>query len=727
MKNSYKNVRLLRTLPFIVAASTVSSEALSQALEEVLVTAQKRTESVQDVPIAISSINEEMLMETGIDNIAQALPLLPGVTGATVGISTNAWAIRGIASNDWSIGSEPSIAVYIDDAYVGRNLLATTAFFDLASIDALKGPQGTLFGRNASAGAITLQTNRPEFETSLNLGLGYGNEGQRQYDVVGNAELSDTIAVRAAYRGTRYEGLWTDVANQVDMFRDEDAFRASILWEASDDLQAILTVNYGEQKTNNNSAYNPQLSTVAPGDDFPDRIALDLADREENETVGANFRVEWVLSDNLTFTSITDAREAEYSYAQDLDGANNGATLDAILGGVTGSVTLDFVQDSVDVKTFGQEFRLAGTSDRLNWFVGVNYYEEDLEEDQNFILRNTMDLPEFGLPSGLELARDRNENRSDNESYGAFADVQWALSDRLRLTGGVRYTDDTKDFCTQGEAGLFLITLPTIGQVCESRDWQEVTPRVVVDYTLSDTIMTYASVSRGFKAGGYNPSATDTNGDFVGDTVKSFDPEVNLTYELGFKSEFMDNRLRLNVAAFLSQYEDIQVQIPSLEGIIIDNASEADIAGGEIELTFSATDKLTLSTSYALADGEYKDDGVYDGNSLIFAPEDTFTASGTFIQPIAGGELSLFALYTWQSEMFFTPINSDELSQDSYGLLSGRVAYTSGSELWSIALRGDNLLDEEFANRKGDIGLGLGPQINRGLPRRYMVSVNLYF
>jgi iron complex outermembrane receptor protein len=668
-----------------------------------------------------------MLTETGIDNIAQALPLLPGVTGATLGISTNAWAIRGISSNDWTIGSEPSVAIYVDDAYVGRNLLATTAFFDVASVDALKGPQGTLFGRNASAGAITLRTNRPEFETSLNLGIGYGNEGQRQYDAVGNVALSDTVAVRAAYRGTRYEGLWTDVANQADMFRDEDAFRASILWDASDDLQAIFTVNYGEQATNNNSAYNPQLSTVAPGDPFPDRIALDLAELESNETTGANLRVEWALSDSLTFTSITDAREAEYGYAQDLDGANNGATIDAILGGVTGSVTLDFVQDSVGMKTFGQEFRLAFTSSQLNWFAGVNYYEEELEEDQNFILRNTLDLPEFGLPSGLELGRDRNDNRADNESYGAFADLQWALSDRLRLTGGVRYTNDNKDFCTQGQASLFLGTLPTIGQVCDSQDWQEVTPRVVVDYDLSDTMMTYASVSRGYKAGGYNPSSTDTNGDFVGDTVNAFDPEVNLSYELGFKSEFMDNRLRVNLAAFLSQYEDIQVQIPSLEGIIIDNASEADIAGGELEITFAASDKLTLSASYALADGEYKDAGVYDGNSLIFAPEDTFTASGTFVQPLAAGEVSFFALYTWQSEMFFTPINSDELSQDSYGLLSGRLAYTSGSERWSIALRGENLLDEEFANVRSDIGLGTGTQINRGLPRRYMVSVNLYF
>lgn len=727
MNNSPKRVTLLRAVPFAVASSIVGAEAVAQALEEVVVTAQKRTESVQDVPIAISSLNEAMLIETGIDNIAQALPLLPGVSGSTIGISTNAWAIRGISSNDWSIGSEPSVAIYIDDAYVGRNVLATTAFFDVSSVDALKGPQGTLFGRNASAGAITLRTNRPDYETSLSLGLGYGNEGQREYDVIANTTLGDTVAVRAAYRGARYEGLWTDIANQAPMFRDEDAFRASVLWDPRDDLQVILALNYGEQETNNNSAYNPQLSTVAPGESFPAQTALDLAERETNETIGANLRVEWVLSDSVTFTSITDVRESEYSYAQDLDGANDGVTIDAILGGVTGSVTLDFVQDAVDVETLGQEFRLAGTSERFNWFVGVNYYEEELQEDQNLILRNTLDLPDFGLPSGLEIARDRNDNRAENESYGAFADVQWALSDRLRLTGGVRYTSDTKDFCTQGDAGLFLIALPTFGPVCDSQDWQEVTPRVVIDYDLSDTIMAYGSVSRGFKAGGYNPSATDTNGDFVGDTANAFDPEINLTYELGFKSEFMDNRLRLNLAAFLSQYEDIQVQIPSLEGIIIDNASEADIAGGELELTFAATEKLTLSTSYALADGEYKDAGIYDGNSLIFAPQDTFTASGTFVQPMADGELSVFALYSWQSEVFFTPVNTNDLRQDSYGLLSGRVAYTAGSERWSVALRGENLLDEEFANVRSDIGLGIGPQINRGLPRRYVVSLNLYF
>lgn len=727
MGKSRIKIGVVKTIPLLVAASTVSSTVFAQALEEVLVTAQKRTESAQSVPIAISSLSENMLVETGIDNVNQALPLIPGVTGASAGFATNAWAIRGIASNDWSIGSEPSVAVYVDEAYVGRNILATTSFFDLASLEALKGPQGTLFGRNAAAGAITLQTNKPADETSFQFGLGAGNEGQREYDAVANVALSDSLAIRAAVHGTRFEGLWTDVANSEDMFIDQDAIRVAVRWDASDGLQATLTLNYGEQETNNNGAYAPDISTVAPGEIYPDQIARDTADRETNETMGANLRLEWALSDTLTLTSITDYRDAEYSFLQDVDASNNGAFIDAVLGGITGGISLDFAQPAVNVETLSQEFRLTGSTGRLDWFAGVNYFEEELTEIQSVVLINTVDLPEFGLTPGLELGRDQNDNTADNTSYGAFADARFALTDSFRLTAGVRYTNDEKDFCTTGAAGIGLIALTTDGAVCDSQDWQEVTPRLVADYDISDTIMTYASVSAGYKAGGFNPSTTDTDGDFIGDTVNAFDPETNITYEWGLKSEFMDNRLRLNVAAFLSQYEDIQVQSATVAGIVIDNASEADIRGGEVELTFAATDKLTLSANYALADGEYEDDGVYNGNQLIFAPENTYSLNGQFAQPLAGGELSLFAVYSWQSEMFFSPINTDTLRQDSYGLLSGRVAYTPSSERWDIAVRADNLLDEEFSNVQSDIGLGTGTAYNRGLPRRFMATVNIYF
>jgi iron complex outermembrane receptor protein len=178
-------------------------------LEEVLVTAQKRQQSLQEVPIAISAVSGELLEQTGVNTITEIIPMVPGLSGADYGLATNSWAIRGIGSNDWTIGSEPSVGVFVDDAYVGRNIFATSTFFDINRIEVVKGPQGTLFGRNAAAGAISLITNTPGDENEWRLGVAVGDEGQQRYEVVGNWAVSDTFALRLAYQHQEWDGMWT--------------------------------------------------------------------------------------------------------------------------------------------------------------------------------------------------------------------------------------------------------------------------------------------------------------------------------------------------------------------------------------------------------------------------------------------------------------------------------------------------------------------------------------
>ena len=187
-----KNINKKRL--FIATAALFTANSAFAQLEEVLVTAQKREQSLQEVPIAISAVNEELLEQTGVSTITEVIPMVAGLSGADYGLATNTWAIRGIGSNDWTIGSEPSVGVFIDDAYVGRNIFATTNFFDINRIEVVKGAQGTLFGRNAAAGAISLVTNRPGDEDELHLGLSMGDEGQRRYELVGNWALSDSFA-----------------------------------------------------------------------------------------------------------------------------------------------------------------------------------------------------------------------------------------------------------------------------------------------------------------------------------------------------------------------------------------------------------------------------------------------------------------------------------------------------------------------------------------------------
>ena len=257
-------------LSMAVSAALAPSTSFAQ-LEEVVVTAQKREQNLQDVPIAISAVSQEMLDQTGINTITEVIPMVPGLTGADYGLATNTWAIRGISSNDWTIGSEPSVGVFYDDAYVGRNIFATSNFFDINRIEVVKGPQGTLFGRNAAAGAISLVSNKPGDSNDLRLGIALGDEGQERYEVVGNWAVSESFALRLAYQHQKWEGMWEEVISGDDMYTESDVVRLSARWDVTDNFEALFRVNYGNAETNYTSAVNIPFNLADPGEEYPDK------------------------------------------------------------------------------------------------------------------------------------------------------------------------------------------------------------------------------------------------------------------------------------------------------------------------------------------------------------------------------------------------------------------------------------------------------------------------
>lgn len=274
-----------------LGALFLSTSAIAQkanfAIEEIIVTAQMRSESVQDVPISISAVNEDMLIEVGATRIRDLIPMVPGLTGVSFGVATNVWAIRGISSNDFSLGSEPSVGTFLDDAYTGRNGLSTNAFFDVSHIEVVKGPQGSLFGRNASAGAISTVTNKPQDENTLHLGVSAGNEGQQEYRLAGNPALSDELVFRLAYLGRRLEGGMTNVAQNEDSFSNSDSVRLTMRWAPADNLETLLALNYNDGERNIGHFYNPSLSTVEPGEMFPERIATSVPEIENNKMMAS--------------------------------------------------------------------------------------------------------------------------------------------------------------------------------------------------------------------------------------------------------------------------------------------------------------------------------------------------------------------------------------------------------------------------------------------------------
>ena len=706
---NYSRLAITGILAGIAVLPAVLS-ANEMVLEEIIVTAQKRSESVQEVPVAISAFSAEMVANTGVDTINDLIPMIPGLNGSSAGIATNAWGIRGISTNDWSAGSEPSVGVFIDDAYIGRNVLATGAFFDIAQIEVVKGPQGTLFGRNSSVGAISLTTNKPADEDSLDVGLAAGSEGQKGYNLVANMAGDNGLAVRFAYHGSRLDGIWQDVPNSRNAFTDRDDMRLSASWDVSDNLDALLTYSRSDSSSNMGGTYNAGLSTVAPGQEFPDQIAKSTEDAEAAESDGISMRLVWNLGNDMTLTSITDRRSFDYSYAQDADGTADDALIDAVFAIGAGGSSLEFgnvtVQDS-----FSQEFRLNASTDNSDWFVGVSYFNEDIAESTR------LDL--IGTALGMAvLAQDLTLTKGETKALGIYGDVTWSVTDQFNLTAGLRWSDDEKSWCTDGDAGIFLIAVITLEELCATQSWSEVTPRLVADYSLSDDVMLYASVSKGYKGGGFNTAAADFDGDFVGDAVAGFNPEINQAYELGLKSTMANGRMQFNAALFSNDYEDLQLLSATLGGILVENAAEADTQGLELEWTYLATENLILRANMAVLDSEFTA-GAFSGNDLPYAPGNSATVSASYQQ----GAINYFVMYTKQDDFFYDAGNL--LEEKGYALLSAKVSYAPEGSNWDMGISVQNATDEDYAAARADIGLGTA--INRGMPRLVKFDINMHF
>ena len=706
---NYSRLAITGILAGIAVLPAVLS-ANEMVLEEIIVTAQKRSESVQEVPVAISAFSAEMVANTGVDTINDLIPMIPGLNGSSAGIATNSWGIRGISTNDWSAGSEPSVGVFIDDAYIGRNVLATGAFFDIAQIEVVKGPQGTLFGRNSSVGAISLTTNKPADEDSLDVGLAAGSEGQRGYNLVANMAGDNGLAVRFAYHGSRLDGIWEDVPNSRNAFTDRDDMRLSASWDVSENLDALLTYSRSDSSSNMGGTYNAGLSTVAPGEEFPDQIAKSTEDAEAAESDGISMRLVWNLGNDMTLTSITDRRSFDYSYAQDADGTADDALIDAVFAIGAGGSSLEFgnvtVQDS-----FSQEFRLNGSTDNSDWFVGVSYFNEDIAESTR------LDL--IGTALGMAvLAQDLTLTKGETKALGIYGDVTWSVTDQFNLTAGLRWSDDEKSWCTDGDAGIFLIAVITLEELCATQSWSEVTPRLVADYSLSDDVMLYASVSKGYKGGGFNTAAADFDGDFVGDAVAGFNPEINQAYELGLKSTMANGRMQFNAALFSNDYEDLQLLSATLGGILVENAAEADTQGLELEWTYLATENLILRANMVVLDSEFTA-GAFSGNDLPYAPGNSATVSASYQQ----GAINYFVMYTKQDDFFYDAGNL--LEENGYALLSAKVSYAPEGSNWDMGISVQNATDEDYAAARADIGLGAA--INRGMPRLVKFDINMHF
>ncbi len=682
-------ILLLIAFSPITFAQDEEQQEYSGVLEEVIVSARKREENIQSVPIAVTAMSGVQIERSfkatieGLDEMAPNVELGRmqfgggGLTGA----------IRGISFAETERTFEPAVGLMVDGVAYGTGTGAMVDTFDIESVEILRGPQGTLFGRNTMGGTINIRRTKPTGEFGGKVSLDYGSFSAISFKALLNMPLGDNFALKLTANDTSSDLYTRNVitGNREDGL-DQTTLGFKLLWTPNDDVEVLFSYD----NVSDDSAYPTVLNISQEGDTFCDLGNLgvfpkppgfmcqsDTAefvasygrdfDDYNTDVTGAPFEaiiesdiatleINWDINDTLSFSSITGYHDV----------------VDRLQGEVTGIpdwqvapdvwVPFFFVDRQQTYEQISQEFRLVSNNDgKFNYVAGLYYFgsEYGLEPQDVINLGSLVQT----LTSTQEL-----------DAYAAYAELYWQLSDKNRLTVGGRYTDETKDFTRTGADGddNFFLVCPDPDSLAEgcrtgTESWSNFSPRLIFDRQFSDDMFGYISYSGGFRSGGWSGrGSTEFN-------IGPYDPETLDNFEIGMRSEFMGGRMRFNATAFYMDYqdkqEDITISFTAPDGTVttdsfVENAASATIKGLEFELYFQATDYLTIRSALGFLDAEYDDyDTIVDGEkvSLLdvrhyrYAPDVTFNLGGDYNIPLGNGEMILTANYKFTDEFWVTP------------------------------------------------------------------------
>jgi len=699
------------TLP--VLAQTSTEETLT--LEEVIVTAQKREQNLQDVPIAISVVSSADIEAAGftdLSNITRAVPNLAYVE-ETSPIFVE-YTIRGFSSTSNNAGVDPGVGVYVDGVYLGRGIAFDGVLMDIERIEVLKGPQGTLFGKNTAIGAISIVTRKPQAETEAMVEVQAGNFDLRQARAYLNGALvEDTLFAKLAVNYLKRDGYINNTEGGTLNDRDTLGARAQFLWTPSSNFESLFTLEASRDRGVAN--YTPlTFNEPATADDFTYDISIpqETVGTTERDMFSASLQLDWDMND-YGFVSLSSYRAVDSFFETDQDYS----LFDALV-----------VSRREDQTQFSQEFRIASTGDGpLTWVAGVYYFGQDVDSTSLATIGSDFlwaglglipfvgsglcpeilgDIgPPFGvLPCSVDLIVEADVKST---TYAAFASFTYEFTDSLSFTGGLRYTKEKKelDYSQSSDDPVLAFVLggfPPIPLFNDSFSDSEPSGDASLVYKLSEDTSTYVKYSHGFKAGGYNATLSS------GVSQIKFDPEFIDSYELGLKSSLLDNRLRLNVAAFYMEFDDQQVQqfVPGV-GFVQSNAGKATSKGFEIELTALLADGWDLAASLGYADatydefftGEFDENGNpidFAGNDLPAAPKNTANVSTQYRFGMADQvDMFMRGEVSYQSSRFSDAANTPEFKVDSFTLVSARIGVASPTDSWSVSLWANNLFEEE--------------------------------
>lgn len=754
-----------------VALPTVSiaAEAVS-ALEEIVVTARKREESLQETPIAISAFTADALERQQISSTADLDQVAPNLQFASYGPLTgnNAAAqvyIRGIGQSDGSSGVDPGVGLYIDEVYMGRSVGGVMEFRDIAGVQVLRGPQGTLFGRNTIGGAVLLTTTLPADEFGGTVRLGVGEDNLREAFAALDLPVSDTLGLRISGGARERDGYVTRVSDGLDLGNEDTrTFQSALRWEPSDAFTFTLRGDYTKsdengspfvfEAINGSQAFPAAISRGAgcPGATFPppsvpqgvvdprcaNDATWDLGHFTNGGTAKASSSLEnwgvsavaqWQVSPVLTLKSITAHRELEWEGSRDADN--------------TGLLVLH-TDYSSDGDQLSQELQALFDLDRVKGVLGAFYFEESI---------NDMLLVPFAAPPPLVASgaipgsRDYQQAQIDNDNWAAFTQWTFDVTDALSVTAGVRYTEENKGIeivsftttpltaptvipTTYNTPGVPGPGLNILLQPFENK-YDSTTGSASVQYNFTDAFMTYASWSQGFKSGGFNQRYNNAP---PGNVPVSFDEENAETYELGFKSEF-GGSFRLNGAIFRTSYDEMQLTYRLGIVPLLFNAGKSKIEGAELEFTFAPGAAL-IEGSVGYLDNEFEEIAVVPGtsqtvgpnNRLPFTPELQANIGIGYDFAVGAGTLTPRINVSYTDEQFFDAANSIEVAQiDAVTLVNPSLTWST--EQWKIRGGLNNATDEDYrvaGNSSFSTSAGYAEAIY-ARPRSWFVSAEYRF
>jgi iron complex outermembrane receptor protein len=689
----------LTSVPAFAQAQAQEPVAAEQRSDVVIVTARKREESLQEVPMTITAVGGEHLEAAGYTELNDVARISPNIFFEAADRSKPLIFVRGVGTRGYDAGSDPSVGVFVDSVYLGRFGALDMDLLDIERVEMLKGPQGTLYGRNTIGGALSVVTSDParSFEGKASVEAGMGADSD---DVLWSARGSVSGPITDNVRGSlslsrRHRDGYQEIQGTSVRGGSEDSWAARgkaliSLGEAEVRLAAdyadmdgpplILVPNrFG---TSGPGALAPGFVVPAEPTD-PYSFAMDEQRQGiQKQVYGASAQVDWNFL-GLDFTSITAARGMSLDERDDLDGT-----------------TLPFQVYFADEESdqFSQELRAAYSSDNLNWLFGLFYSQE------NVVRTETIDFGPASLLSALVAPADLIWTFPfdlEATAVAAFGQVDWQVTDELAVTVGGRYSEDKKDVVFDTNTTVPGFVLSPFREAV-SRQWDSFDPSVSLRYQFNPDLMAYASWATGYKSGAFQFIATSPT---IAQQVA--DPEDVESIEVGLKSTWLDGNLQLNLAAFSMDYKDLQqlrvVPVSGVGLVVIDNAASSSISGAEIEGRWKLSDSWSTDFAFGYLDATF-DEFVFNttldfsGNQMPRSPKNTFNLALNYEQPTPLGDFSTRLAYSWRDSIFFEADNNvrdPESSEDALGLLdfNAQIATSGG---WTYSLWARNLTDERY-------------------------------